>query len=59
METSLRIHEGEDIELVVGDKDVIKLKGGLQVGGFPEDRLVPAIITAEQTSSGGSIVGMQ
>ena len=44
---------------MVGDKDDIKLKGGTKIGGFPEDRLVPAIITAEQTSSGGSVVGMQ
>ena len=43
----------------MGDKDEVKLKGGLEVGGFPEHRLVPAIITREQISSGGSIVGMQ
>ena len=44
---------------MVGDKDEVKLKGGLEVGGFPEYRLVPAIITTEQTSSGGSVEGMQ
>ena len=44
---------------MVGDKDEVKLKGGIEVGGFPEHFLLPAIITTEQTSSGGSIVGMQ
>ena len=44
---------------MVGDKNEVKLKGGTRVGGFPEEYLVPAIITREQISSGGSIVGMQ
>ena len=44
---------------MVGDKDEVKLKGGIEVGGFREESLIPAIITTEQTSSGGSIVGMQ
>ena len=44
---------------MVGDIDDVKLKGGIEVGGFPENHLVPAIITTEQTSSGGSVVGAQ
>ena len=44
---------------MVGEKDEVRLKGGRDVGGFPEQFLIPAIITTEQTSSGGSVVGMQ
>ena len=44
---------------MVGEKDEVRLKGGIEIGGLPEHRLIPAIITTEQTSSGGSIVGMQ
>ena len=43
----------------MGDKDEVKLKGGIEIGGFPEEYLIPAIITTEQTSSGGSIMGMR
>ena len=44
---------------MVGDKDEVKLKGSIEVGGFPEEFLIPAIITTEEISSGGSVEGMQ